>query len=72
MQPGKLYKHKNARDVVFYCVAIKTDNTAVGHYMNCHYYEIGARPDLFLCTDDLFVIQLNDQDWRPYEGTFDF
>ncbi len=71
MTPGNIYKHKNARDIVFYCIAIRSDGTALGHYMNCHYKEIGARPDLFYCTDDIFTIDYKEGDWSFYESATD-
>lgn len=73
MKSDTMYKHKNARDVVFYCVATKSDGTAVGYYLNCHYFEIGVRDDLFLCTEDLFTININDEDWSVYhDGKINF
>lgn len=72
LESGKVYKHIRARDIVFFCVALHSNNTASGYYMNCHYFENGSRPDLFLCTDDLFNVINNDQEWKEYteyEGT---
>lgn len=69
IESGRVYKHRNARDVVFYCVATNSDGTATGHYMNCHYFENGSRPDLFLCTEDLFTIDIKPDDWRLYNDS---
>ena len=67
MESGRIYKNIRARDIVFYCVATHSDNTATGYYMNCHYFENGSRPDLFLCTDDLFTVPNNGIEWKEYK-----